>query len=84
MYGLFGDQEPDISERTRVFFDLWRDWEHRAVRIKTSRTSEIRNIMLVLGFKEHFEFQIRNGELRCISDELLAMANLNGLEQYRR
>ena len=84
MSELFGESEPDISERTRVFFELWREWESRSVRIVISRTREIRSIMLGLGLKEHFEFQIRNGELRCMSDELLAMANLNGLDQYRR
>lgn len=84
MSELFGDTEPSVSDRTRVFFELWREWECRSVRIVTSRTREIRSIMSGLGFREHFEFQIRNGELRCMSDELLAMANLNGLDQYRR
>ena len=80
----FGISEPDVSERTRVFFELWREWECRSLKIVASKTREIRRIMLELGFREHFEFQIRNGELRCMSDELLAMANLNGMEQYRR
>lgn len=83
MQDLFGTEHPELSERTRVFFDLWREWQHRAVKINNSRSRDIREIMLSLGFKEHFEFQIRNGELRCCSDEALAMANLKGLDQYR-
>jgi hypothetical protein len=83
MQDLFGTQRPDLSERTRVFFDLWREWQHRAVKINNHRSREIREIMLSMGLREHFEFQIRNGELRCYSDEALAMASLKGLDQYR-
>jgi len=83
MLDLFGNEKPELAERTRVFFELWREWQSRAVRINNSRSREIRDIMLSLGYKEHFEFQIRNGELRCCSDEALAMANIKGLDQHR-
>ena len=86
MRDLFGEdsKSPDIGERTRVFFELWQQWEHRSVRIKSYRNKDVRNILLALGYKEHFEFQLRNGELRCDSDEMLAMAMINGLENMRK
>ena len=54
------------------------------MRIKNYRNKDVRNILLSLGYKEHFEFQLRNGELRCDSDEMLAMAMINGLENMRK
>ena len=85
MKDLFGDSEsPDVGERTRVFFELWREWETRTVRVKNTKIKQVRSIMLSLGYKEHFEFQLRNGELRCDSDEMLAMAMINGLQEYKK
>lgn len=82
MLEAFGTLRPSVSERTSYFFEKWMDWRPQQVRLKSRMDSAVRNLAIELGLKEFWEFQVREGEIRFINEDVKAFALMSGLDAY--
>lgn len=76
----FDTLTPNISERTLVFFELWRRWKDCAIKLKHRNEREFIRELKGLGLVEHFEFQVRGAEVRFANNELKSIAVLSGIK----
>jgi hypothetical protein len=89
MMQTFGTLTPDIKTRTAHFFDLWMQWRHSRVILiarpgqgRAQAQNRSRALIRDLGYREFHDFQIRQGEIRFASPDIMAMALMAGLKEY--
>lgn len=76
MISAFGKLNPSIKERTAHFFDLWCEWRNNRIkfneRINTNDSHVIKARLKQFGYRDLWDYQIRNNEIRFRDQELIA------------
>lgn len=83
MLEAFGTLTPGVSERTAHFFGLWMEWRKHRVKLKRNSVPVVRKMLCETGLKEMWEFQLREGEVRFCDADIMAMAMMYGLNEYK-
>lgn len=83
MLDAFGTLTPSTEKRTAHFFSLWIDWRKHRVKLKRNSVRPVRSLLNEIGFKELWEYQLREGEVRFCNPDILAMAVLYGIDEYK-
>lgn len=82
MLDAFGTLTPTRSERTTYFFDSWMEWRNTRSLILKRKESHVSSLLINLGMKEFWEFQVRAGEVRFATEEDKGFALVSGLREY--
>jgi|TARA_R110000803_G_scaffold42597_2_gene91211 hypothetical protein len=82
MLDAFGTLTPTRSERTTYFFDLWMEWRSTRALIDKRKETAVQRLLLDIGLKEFWEFQVRAGEVRFATEEDKGFALVSGLREY--
>ena len=83
MWQIFGTLTPSAEAKSEFYHSSWLDWRDNSFIYdnKQFNLHEIRNILKGLGFKDVFDFQIRQNQVRFRLASDLAVARLAGLDR---
>ena len=83
MLETFGTLNPSSSMKSEFYHGAWQNWQENSFYYDhvEFNTYEIKNVLKALGFKDLFDFQVRQNQIRFKQASDLAVARLAGLDR---